>query len=130
MGGALVAARREGSVTPRDLRGMLPDTDVAALLARMLNKGLLTRIGHRGGTRYELSAAMVRRAGSPGMAARNRRRQVLLDEIRRRGSLSTTEAATLLDAAPAFARAMLNELVRVGLARAAGRTRARRYYVR
>ena len=126
---AIVAARREGAVTPRDLRAMLPDADVATLLARMVNKGLLTRTGHRGGTRYELSDAMVRRAGSPGMAAQNRRRQALLDEIRQRGSLSTTEAAALLDAAPAAARNLLNELVRVGLARAAGRTRARRYYL-
>ena len=127
---AIVAARRAGRVTPRDLRAMLPDTDVAALLARMVNKGLLTRIGHRGGTRYELSDAMVRRAGSPGMAARNRRRQVLLDELRRRGSLSATEAATLLDASPVVARGLLNELVGLGLARAAGRTRARRYHLR
>lgn len=127
---AIVAARRAGSVTPRDLRAMLPDTDVAALLARMVNKGLLTRIGHRGGTRYELSDAMVRRAGSPGMAARNRRRQVLLDELRRRGSLSATEAATLLDASPVVARGLLNELVGLGLARAAGRTRGRRYHLR
>ena len=127
---ALVAARREGAVTPRDLRAMLPDTDVAALLARMVNKGLLTRVGRRGGTRYELSDAMVRRAGSPGMAARNRRRQVLLDELRRRGSLSATEAATLLDASPVVARGLLNELVGLGLARAAGRTRARRYHLR
>ena len=127
---AIVAARRAGSVTPRELRAMLPDTDVTALLARMVNKGLLTRIGHRGGTRYELSDAMVRRAGSPGMATRNRRRQVLLDEIRRRGSLSATEAATLLDASPVVARGLLNELVGLRLARAAGRTRARRYYLR
>ena len=127
---ALVAARREGSVTPRDLRGMLPEADVDALLARLLAKGLLTRVGRRGGTRYVLSDAMVRLAGSPGLAAQNRRRQSLLDEIRRRGSLSTTDAATLLDTAPAVARQMLNELVQVGLARAAGRTRARKYYLR
>ena len=127
---AIVAARRAGSVTPRDLRPILPNTDVAALLARMVNKGLLTRVGHRGGTRYELSDAMIRRAGSSGMAARNRRRQLLLDELRRRGSLSATEAATLLDAPPVAARGLLNELVDLGLARAAGRTRARRYYLR
>ena len=77
-----------------------------------------------------LSDAMVRLVGSPGMVARNRKRQSLLDEIRRRGSLSTTDAATLLDTAPAVAREMLNELVQVGLARAVGRTRARRYYLR
>ena len=126
----VVAARRAGAVAPRDLRAMLPDADVDALLSRMVAKGLLSRVGRRGGTRYVLSDALVRRAGSPGMAARHRRRQTLLDEIRRRGSLSTGEAATLLDAAPAVARGLLNDLVGAGLARAAGRTRARRYHVR
>ena len=126
----LVAARREGAVTPRDLRSMLPETDVDTVLAQSVAKGLLTRVGRRGGSRYVLSDALVRLVGSPGLAVQNRRRQSLLDEIRRRGSLSTTDAATLLDAAPAVARGMLNELVQVGLARAAGRTRARRYYLR
>ena len=127
---ALVAARQAGAVTPRDLRAMLPDADVDALLGRMAANGLLTRVGRRGGTRYVLSDAMVRRAGSPWMASQKRRSQKLLDEIRRRGSLSTTEAATLLDAAPTVTRDLLNELVRLGLARAAGRTRARRYHLR
>ena len=127
---AVVAARRAGAVAPRDLRAMLPDADVDRLLSGMVAKGLLSRVGRRGGTRYVLSDALVRRAGSPGMAARHRRRQTLLDEIRRRGSLSTGEAATLLDAPPAVARGLLNELVGAGLARAAGKTRARRYHVR
>ena len=126
----VVAARRAGAVAPRDLRAMLPDADIDALLSRMVAKGLLSRVGRRGGARYVLSDALVRRAGNPGMAAHNRRRQVLLDEIRRRGSLSTNEAATLLDVAPAVARGLLNDLVRAGLARAAGRTRARRYHLR
>ena len=127
---ALVAARRAGAVAPRDLRAMLPEADVDALLSRMVARGLLSRVGRRGGTRHVLSDALVRLAGNPGMAAHNRRRQVLLDEIRRRGSLSTNEAATLLDAAPAVARGLLNDLVRDGLARAAGRTRGRRYHLR
>ncbi len=126
----VVAVRRAGAVAPRDLRAMLPDADVDALLSRMVAKGLLSRVGRRGGTRYVLSESLVRRAGNPGMAAHNRRRQALLDEIRRRGSLSTNEAATLLDAPRAVARGLLNDLVRVGLARAAGRTRARRYHLR
>ena len=126
---AVVAARRAGAVTPRDLRAMLPDADVDAVLLELVAKGLLTRVGRRGGTRYVLSDAIVRRAGNPEMVERNRRRQTLLDEIRRRGSLSTTDAATLLETTPAVARGLLNELVRVGLARAAGRTRARRYYL-
>ena len=127
---ALVAARRDGAVTPRALRNMLPVTDVDTVLAKSVAKGLLTRVGRRGGSRYVLSDAMVRLVGSPAMAAQNRKRQSLLDEIRRRGSLSTTDAATLLDVAPTVAREMLNELVRVGLARAVGNTRARRYYLR
>ncbi|MYD85554.1 MAG: hypothetical protein F4018_19260 [Acidobacteria bacterium] len=127
---AMVAARRLGTVAPRDLRAMLPYTRVDALLTQMVAKGLLTRVGRRGGTRYALSDAMVRHAGNPGVAAQNRRRQVLLDEIRRRGNISTSQAAMLLDAAPAAVRGLLNELVRVGLVRAAGRTRARRYYLR
>ena len=127
---AVVAARRAGAVAPRDLRAMLPDADVDRLLSQMVAKGLLSRVGRRGGTRYVLSDALVRRAGNPGMAAHHRRRQTVLDEMRRRGSLSTGEAATLLAAAPAVARGLLNDLVRAGLARAAGRTRARRYHVR
>ena len=127
---AVVAARRAGAVTPRELRALLPAADVDAVFRELLAKGLLTRAGRRGGARYVLSDAMVRRAGSPGMAERNRRRQTLLDEIRRRGSLSTADAATVLGTPPAVARGLLNELVRDGLARAAGRTRGRRYYLR
>ncbi len=127
---AVVAARRTGAVTPRELRALLPAADVDAVFRELLAKGLLTRAGRRGGARYVLSDAMVRRAGYPGMAERNRRRQTLLDEIRRRGSLSTADAATVLGTPPAVARGLLNELVRDGLARAAGRTRGRRYYLR
>ena len=116
---AVVAARRTGAVTPRDLRAMLPDADVDALLGRMVAKGMLTRIGRRDGTRYVLSDTMVRLAGNPGLAAQNRRSQKLLDEIRRRGSLSTTEAATLLDATP-------NGHPRPPERARAGRARARR----
>jgi len=54
----------------------------------------------------------------------------LLDEVRRRGSISTTEAALLVNATPATARALLDELVKVGLLEARGRTRARRYHLR
>ena len=58
------------------------------------------------------------------------REQVLLDEIRRRGSLSTAECAQITDATPAAARATLHKLVQAGLVRAEGNTRARRYYLR
>ncbi len=127
---ALVAARRNGAVTPRELRGIVPDADIRAALAGAVAKGLLTRTGQRGGSRYVLSAEATLRAGDAEMAAQNRRRQTLLDEIRRRGSISTTEAATLVNATPAVARTLLDEIAKAGLAQPRGRTRARRYYLR
>ena len=124
---ALVAARRNGAVTPREIRNILPEADAGAVLAGAAAKGLLVRIGHRGGSRYVLSGAVTLRAG---MGAQNGRRQTLIDEIRRRGSLSTTEAALLVNATPSAARRLLDELVQAGLIQARGRTRARRYYLR
>ena len=47
-----------------------------------------------------------------------------------RGSISTTEAALLVNATPSAARRLLDELVQAGLIQARGRTRARRYYLR
>ena len=124
----LLAARRNGAVTPRELRRTLPNADIETLLAGARAKGLLTRIGQRGGACYVLSDA-VRQAGDP-VGADNRNRQRLLDEIRRQGSLSTTEGAALLEVLPNKVRSLLNELVRAELVRAEGRTRARRYYPR
>ena len=124
----LLAARRNGAVTPRELRRTLPNADIETLLAGARAKGLLTRIGQRGGACYVLSDA-VRQAGDP-VGADNRNRQRLLDEIRRQGSLSTTEGAALLEVLPNKVRSLLNELVRAELVRAEGQTRARRYYPR
>ena len=127
---ALVAARRHGAVTPRSLRTLIPDADVDALLARAVSKRLLRRVGVRGGSRYILSDAVLSQAGAvaglPG--DRQTHSQTLLDEIRRRGSLSSTDGAALVGRDVAYARTLLNELVEMGLARAEGRTRARRYY--
>ena len=125
---ALVATRREGSVTRRRLRLLLPEAAVDALIAGALAKGLFARIGRGGGTRYVLSDEVVLRAGSQGMEARLRRRQTLLDEIRQRGSLSTVEGAELIGENMAATRRLLNELAGAGLARAVGATRARRYF--
>ena len=127
---ALVAARRNGAITPRGLREIAPEADASAVLAGAVAKGLLARIGHRGGSRYVLSEDVVLRTGDAGMALQNRRRQALLDEVRRRGSLSTTEAALLVNATPATTRGLLNELVKAGLVLARGKTRARRYHLR
>ena len=123
----LVAVRRNGSIAPREIRRVLPDADARAVLAGAVAKGVLARVGRRGGTRYVLSEEMTLRAGSAGIAARGRRRRLLLDEVRRRGSISVAEGASLIDGSPDAARGLLNELVQAGLVRPEGRTRARRY---
>jgi ATP-dependent DNA helicase RecG len=123
----LVMARRDGSVTPRRIRATIPDVDVDDLLAGAMAKGLLVRTGERGGTRYVLSDEVVLRAGASGLEARGRQRQMLLDEIRRIGSLSTQEASAFLDEPTSIVRHLLTDLVRARLVTADGQTRARRY---
>ncbi|MDE0710407.1 MAG: hypothetical protein OXH89_08255, partial [bacterium] len=125
---ALVTARSEGAVTPRRLRALRAGTDASAVLAGAVAKGLLTRVVVRGGARYVLSDEVVLRAGTTGIQARSRQQQLLLDEIGRRGSLSTVEGAELVGEQLGVVRNLLNDLVQAGLARAEGRTRARRYY--
>lgn len=125
---ALVVARREGFVTPRRLRQVLGDSDVGGLLSGAVAKGLLVRVGERGGSRYELSDEIVLRAGSGGMEAQSRKGQLLYDAIQQRGSISTSEGTALLGESASTVRGLLNGLVGMGLARAEGRTRGRRYY--
>jgi ATP-dependent DNA helicase RecG len=125
---ALVAARRDGDVTPRRLREYLPGADVESVLRAAIAKGLLVRVGHKGGARYVLSDEVILRAGSSGLEAQSRKRQMLLEEMRRRNSISTQEGATLLDEDLAVVRHLLNDLVSAGLAEARGNTRARRYH--
>ncbi len=128
---ALVVARHEEGVTPRRLRTIFGDLfDVDALISSTVAKGLLVRVGRGGGARYVLSDEVVMRAGGAGVEARSRKRQMLLDEIHRRGSLSTAEAAIFLgESDRTLVRQMLDDLVRSRQAYAEGRTRARRYYV-
>ena len=125
---ALVVANREGSVTPRRLRELMPGADVSAVLAAATAKGLLVRTGTRGGSRYVLSDEIVLRVGSTAIGARNRQQQLLLDRIRQHGSISVVEGAQLLDASMQVVRNLLNGLVQAGVLRAEGRTRGRRYY--
>lgn len=124
----LVAARRESGVTPRRARMLLRDDRADAVLRGATAKGLLIRSGQAGGARYELSDELILRAGTSSLEATTRKSQLLLDDINRRGSLSTAEGAELLDEDQTLARHLLNDLVRSGLARAEGRTRGRRYY--
>lgn len=125
---ALLIARSERFVTPRRLKQILPASDVSRLLSGAVAKGLLVRTGERGGSRYELSPEVVLRAGSSGIAARSRMKQTLLEEMQSRDSISTAEGVELLGEPVASVRSLLNGLVEEGLARAEGRTRARRYY--
>ena len=125
---ALVVANREGSVTPRRLRGLMPDGDIGAVLAAATAKGLLVRTGTRGGSRYVLSDEVVLRAGSTAIGARNRQQQLLRDRIEQHGSISVVEGADLLNASMQVVRDLLNGLVHAGAVRAEGRTRGRRYY--
>lgn len=125
---ALALARREGSVTKRRLRQILPNENLDILLRGGVAKGLLVRVGQAGGAHYELSDEVVMRAGASGVEAQTRKRQTLLDEIRESGSLSTTEGAELLEEEPILVRHLLNDLVSAGEVVARGQTRARRYY--
>lgn len=99
-----------------------------SVVAGAVAKGLLVLTGRRGGARYVLSDEMVLRAGSEGLEARNRPRQLLLDEIRKRGSLPTVQAAAHLRLDRNLVRHLLNDLVRAKLATSKGRTRGRRYH--
>ena len=124
----LVLARREGSLTPRRVRELFPTEDATALLIGAVAKGLFMRVGQRGGSRYVLSDEVVLRVGATAMEAQSRKQQALLDEMARVGSISTVEGARLLGEDRTMVRNLLNDLVRAGLARAEGRTRARRYH--
>ncbi len=113
---------------PRSLRALMPSANVDAVLAGATAKGLLTRIGVRGGARYVLSEEVVLRVGATGVQARSRQQQMLLDEMDRQGSISTLEGSELLKEPMTVVRDLLNNLVLAGAVSAEGRTRARRYY--
>ena len=123
---AVAVRRAGGAIAPRELREAMPEADARGLLARAHAKGLLVRIGNRGGARYMLAPWIVHAAGG----SVSTHAQVLLDEIRRRGSLTTSEGAKLIGVAPASVRAVLNRLAQAGLVDAVGETRARRYSLR
>lgn len=63
-----------------------------------------------------------------GLEARTKTRQLLLDESRTRGPMSTAEAARAVgEQDTALVRDLLNDLAARGLVAAEGRTRGRRY---
>ncbi len=124
----LATTRREGSITRRRVAQVVPNANADALLKGAVAKGLLLRTGQAGGARYVLSQEVVMRAGASGVEAQSRKRQTLLDEIQRRGNLSTAEGAELLGEEPGLVRHLLNDLASAGLVEAKGQTRGRRYY--
>lgn len=124
----LAIARREGSITRRRIIQLVPEANPDSLLRGAVAKGLLVRTGNAGGARYELSEEVVMRAGTSGVEAQSRKRQMLLDEVQRRGTLSTAEGAALLEEDQVLVRHLLNDLAAAGLVVARGQTRARRYY--
>ena len=121
---ALIAARRDGAVTRRALRSMMAEAEVDAVLEGAVAKGLLRRVGTAGGTRYVLGGAVGGAAGS----AENRSRGRLLEEARRRGTITSSGAARLLQTSAETARKLLRELERAGALRAEGNTRGRKYH--
>lgn len=125
---ALVEVRRLGQVPRRGFAELLPGIDVDSLLSSLLSNGLLVRVGRRGGAQYQLSRSVVMTAGGSGFAAPHGHRQLLLDEMERRGSLSTAQAARVLGKELSSTRRLLNSLVEAGHIHAQGNTRARRYF--
>ncbi|WP_420445863.1 ATP-binding protein [Candidatus Poriferisodalis sp.] len=123
----LVELRRRGEAAKRHLSDILPSIDLDSLLDEMRLRGLVKRVGRAGGTQYQLSDGVIRRAGAPAGGEVYELSSRLLQEIDRVGSLSTAEAAKLVGVERAAARNVLNELAATGKVRLVGKTRARRY---
>ena len=119
----LVVARRDGVVTRRALRQLMAEPELHAALKGAVAKGLLRRLGSRGGTRYVLGPPAV--SGATGLEGRKRAQ--LLEEARQKGAITSAEAAHLLQTSTDAARELLKELVLAGLLRAEGNTRGRKY---
>ena len=119
----LMVARRDGAATKRALRPLMAESELEAALKSAVEKGLLRRLGSRGGTRYELAPSLV--GGASGLEGRQRAQ--LLDEVRARGAVTSTDAAHLLQTSTDAARRLLNDLASAGLLRAEGNTRGRKY---
>lgn len=124
----LIELRRRGDAAKRHLAEVLPNVDLDALLDDMRTRELVERVGQAGGTRYRLSAAVIRLAGAPAGPESARRRNRLVQAIQDAGSVSTAEAANLLGIERVAARELLNELAAEGRVRALGNARARRYH--
>ena len=122
---ALLVARRDGAATKRALRPLMPESELDAALKSAVAKGLLRRLGSRGGTRYALGPS----AAGGGSGLEGRKRAQVLDEVRQRGAITSAEAARLLRTSTDAARRLLKDLALAGLLRAEGNTRGRKYHL-
>ena len=119
----LVVARRDGAVTRRALRPSMAEAELDAAINGAVAKGLLRRVGTRGGTRYMLGPSAS--SGTSGLEGRKRAQ--LLEEVRQRGVITSADAARLLQTSTDAARQLLNDLVQAGFLQAEGNTRGRKY---
>lgn len=125
----LVMLNREGTIPLRVLKELLPDLDnLDKTLESAIAKGLIERNGNRGGSRYQLTQSLKHMIGSQGKEDYSRQ-GLLVSYIREHGSISTAEAADLLDVSIQTARKLLSGLSQTNILRPKGQTRARRYYL-
>ena len=125
----LVMLNREGTIPLRVLKELLPDLDnLDKTLESSIAKGLIERNGNRGGSRYQLTQSLKHMIGSQGKEDYSRQ-GLLVGYIREHGSISTAEAADLLDVSIQTARKLLSGLSQTGILHPVGQTRARRYYL-
>lgn len=125
----LVMLNREGTIPPRLLKESLPESEnLSETFESAIAKGLIERNGNKGGSRYQLTQAVKRMIGSQGKEDYSRQ-GLLMGYIKEHGSISTAEAADLLEVSLQTARKLLNGLSQTNILRPIGQTRARRYYL-
>ena len=125
----LVMLNREGTIPPRLLKESLPELEnLDKTLESAIAKGLIERSGNKGGSRYQLAQTVKRMIGSQGKEDYSRQ-GLLMSYIKEHGSISTAEAADLLEVSLQTARKLLNGLSQTNILRPVGQTKARRYYL-
>ncbi|GBC82777.1 hypothetical protein HRbin10_01909 [bacterium HR10] len=127
---------RERSLTTPQAATLLqkPEPDARAVLARLVESGLLEARGERKGRTYHLSAATYRRLGVPSAYVRRRgfepiqQEQMILQYIDRFGSISRREVAELCQLNSMQAYRLLKRLEKEGkIQRLGGSTKGVRY---
>ncbi len=123
---ALVFARRNGSISNEELRGLRQlDRDASrAVLQDLAARELLRAVGRGRGARYVLGdlAAQAR-----ARVTLDHQLSTILSHARRTGSVANADIRGLLGVERVRARELLQELTRSGFLEAIGERRARRY---